>query len=144
MAKETKNILLVDDDADDQLLFRNALNQIDSNVNLQTASNGAVALKQIEVPPPPDLIFLDLNMPVMNGYECLKALKGKEPYKNIPVVIFTTTNDHVAIEETRQMGASAFFHKPIEFDNLRERLHRVLGFIDNGSVLENGKLSFVF
>ena len=77
MDKGIRNILLVDDDADDQLLFRSALSQVDSQVNIQTASNGAVALKQMEIPPPPDIIFLDLNMPVMNGYECLKALKKK-------------------------------------------------------------------
>lgn len=141
MTGNIQNILMVDDDADDQLLFRNALSQINSKVNVHTANNGAVALKQIEVPPPPDLIFLDLNMPVMNGYECLKALKNRDRYKDIPVVIFTTTNDHAAIEETRQMGASAFFHKPVEFDKLREKLHHLLGFICGGK--ENVAPGFV-
>ena len=128
---------MIDDDEDDQMLFQQALNEINKSVTFYTAINGHDALKKLETPPPPDIIFLDLNMPIMNGFECLSALKKQKRYEHIPVVIFTTANDAGTIEQTRKLGASAFFHKPVDFGHLREKLSKVI----NGIA---GKSSDVF
>ena len=123
---KAKRILLVDDDEDDQLYFRDAINELNHLLECDIANNGREALVQMEVPPPPDLIFLDLNMPVMNGYECLELLKKEDRYKHIPVVIFTTSKDPKDIDKVRKMGANLFFTKPTNFDTLCTKLNKIL------------------
>ncbi|HMH20856.1 MAG TPA: response regulator [Puia sp.] len=121
-----KKILLVDDDADDQLYFRDALNEISPDSHCEIASNGKEALEQIGIPPPPDLIFLDLNMPVMNGYECLVALKQQQRYKDIPVVIFTTSKNALDVQRSKELGADLFLTKPADFGILCDKLLKIL------------------
>jgi len=116
-----KKVLMVDDDADDQLLFANAMQEIDATMHYEIANNGIEALEKLKTFVP-DVIFLDLNMPMMNGMECLAALKKNKMLAQIPVIIFTTTNDKISIATAKEMGATAFFHKPIEFNRLREKL----------------------
>jgi CheY-like chemotaxis protein len=120
---------MVDDDEDDQMLFKEALKQVSGSVRCDTAINGADALEKLKLIPPPDMIFLDLNMPVMNGFECLMALKKEQFYQDIPVIIYTTANDTATIEKSRKLGASAFFHKPIDFDLLLSKLRQVVSLI---------------
>ena len=124
--KKAKKILLIDDDIDDQLYFKDAINEISKSLECKIANNGREAIKQINVPPPPDLIFLDLNMPVMNGYECLSFLKREDLYKNIPVVIFTTSQSVNDIEKCRKIGAELFFTKPSNFNTLCAKLDSIL------------------
>ncbi|MEO5889817.1 MAG: response regulator [Ferruginibacter sp.] len=123
---KTKRILLIDDDADDQLYFRDAISELNKPLECEIANNGLEAIEQMNVPPPPDLIFLDLNMPVMNGYECLAYLKKEDRYKDIPVVIFTTSQNEIDIERTRKLGAKLFFTKPSNFDTLCAKLDKIL------------------
>src|SRR5687768_6390355 len=96
--KRYKRILMVDDDKHDQELFAEMLNEADSSAILSIAMNGQQALEVLRnAPVLPDLIFLDLNMPIMNGFEFLEHIKSKEQYKafkRIPIIVFTTTNNH--------------------------------------------------
>jgi|SRR5450432_2262183 len=124
--KRAKRILLVDDDADDQLYFKDAINEISPDLQFEVARNGQEALATIGIPPPPDLIFLDLNMPIMNGYECLTALKKTAPYNQIPVVIFTTSKNEQDIQRSKKLGASLFFTKPSNFKLLCNKLDKIL------------------
>ncbi|WP_301922697.1 response regulator [Ferruginibacter sp.] len=126
MTKTIEYILMVDDDEDDQMLFKEALKQVNGLVKCEVAFNGAEALEKLKINPVPDIIFLDLNMPVMNGFECLRAIKKDQFLKDIPVIIFTTANDNVTIERSRKLGATAFFHKPIDFNNLLNKLQQLL------------------
>ncbi len=121
-----KRILLVDDDADDQLYFRDAISELRKKVECVIGNNGKEAQVQIGNPPPPDIIFLDLNMPLMNGYEFLDFLKKEEAYKNIPVVIFTTSSEPQDVARVRQMGAHLFFTKPTNFSILCSKLDKIL------------------
>jgi len=122
-----KNILLVEDDIDDQLLFRDAVSGINEILSCAIANNGREALECLQTPPPPDVIFLDLNMPIMNGIECLSALRNSDRYRNIPVIIFSTSSNYNDIERTKNMGATLFFHKPSSFKMLCERLRFLFG-----------------
>lgn len=124
--KKSIRILLVDDDADDQLYFKDAINEISPHLECDVANNGREALQNIVIPPPPDVIFLDLNMPVMNGYECLTELKKTSEYKHIPVIIFTTSKNERDIERTQKLGASLFFTKPSNFSTLCNKLNQIL------------------
>ena len=122
-----KKILLVEDDTDDQLFFVDAVKEIEPTLECGIASNGLEALDHLDkVPPPPSIIFLDLNMPIMNGFECLAKLKAIKQYKEIPVVIFTTSNQPVDVERTISMGAKLFLTKPPDFEVLKDKLHDIL------------------
>jgi len=122
-----KRIFLVDDDIDDQLFFTEALREIDESIECEIASNGRDALERLKKSElMPDILFLDLNMPLMNGYECLNQLKKEPAFADIPVVIFTTSNDPRDAELTHQLGADVFLSKPNEFGQLRLKLERIL------------------
>ena len=122
-----KKILLVDDDSDDQLFFIDAIKELEPALECGIANNGVEALDLLKkVPPPPSLIFLDLNMPLMNGFECLAKLKEINQYKEIPVIIFTTSNHPIDVERTISMGAKMFLTKPPDFEVLKEKLGDIL------------------
>lgn len=121
-----QKILLVDDDSDDQLFFVDALSEIDPNVYCEVKENGAEALTRLEKEPLPDIIFLDLNMPVMNGFDCLAALRQREDLGHIPVIIYSTTSDHSTVKKTHDLGANAFFRKPNDFHSMRAKLEDLL------------------
>ncbi len=129
------SLLLVDDDADDQLLFSEALREIKSSILYEAVSNGIEALKRLSLSPSiPQLIFLDLNMPVMHGFECLKRIKSNPILEHIPVIIFTTSSSPLDVHMAKHFGASAYFCKPMHFNHLCERLKSILdGFWELGS-----------
>jgi CheY-like chemotaxis protein len=112
--------LLADDDPDDVDMFREALSIIDPSIIFYHAQDGRGVLdnlgdKNLEKP---GIIFLDINMPIMNGWECLAKLKECELYRNIPVVIYSTASYHKEVEKAFDMGAICFFTKPTEFRQL--------------------------
>ncbi len=114
-----KQIFLIDDDIDDQELFISALEKIDLNVDCKVASNGLEALGKLanqEVMP--NWIFLDLNMPLMNGQEFLKKIKKDDSLKHIPIFVFTTSKNPRTIEEVLELGARKFITKPNSFNEL--------------------------
>ena len=122
-----KRILLVDDDEDDQVIFLDALSEITGDVECITASNGADAITNLKtLIPAPSIIFLDLNMPFMNGFECLEQIKKDERYKKIPVIIFTTSNSRADEIRTKEMGAELFFTKTPDFKLLKSKLREIL------------------
>ncbi|MEP7164423.1 MAG: response regulator [Ferruginibacter sp.] len=124
--EKTLRILLVDDDADDQVYFIDALKEVNPAIVCEVANNGNEALQQIAIPPPPDLIFMDLNMPIMNGYECLAILKKELRFQHIPVIIFTTSRNPQDIERSKELGASLFFTKPSNFKILCHNLDQIV------------------
>ena len=106
-------ILLVEDDIDDQYFFREALSLLSPALSCQIAENGVEALKLLKELPRFDIIFMDINMPKMNGIECLQVLKSNDSYKNIPVVILSTSSDQAYIDRCKILGATYYFTKPI-------------------------------
>ena len=122
-----QSILLVDDDEDDQLLFIDAIGEIDKSIQCRVANDGLEAILSLETKSPtPDLIFLDLNMPKMNGYQCLAQLKKEAKFREIPVVIYTTSKIESDRERTLKMGARYFLTKPSDFSELIGELTRIL------------------
>jgi CheY-like chemotaxis protein len=117
------NILLVDDDFEDQMFFRTALEQINWETKCSFANNGIDALRLVE-DEQPDIIFLDLNMPLMNGFEFMQQFRQLD--KETPVVIFTTSEDDKDISEAHKCGAQGFFTKPSGYVKLKEVLTDIL------------------
>lgn len=121
-----KRILLVEDDSEDQFLFNQALDCIELSVFCKSVSNGQDALDHLSHWTDYEVIFLDLNMPVMNGIDCLKLIKGNEKCNKIPVVIFTTSLNPYELNHCMELGAVTIFHKPNTFPELCNGLHAIL------------------
>ncbi|MEO7443908.1 MAG: response regulator [Ferruginibacter sp.] len=121
------NIFLIDDDEDDLFMFKEVIESISSSLLCETALNGKIALEVLKNRTSfPDIIFLDLNMPIMDGLDFLIQIKKEEFLKNIPVCIFTTTNTPRDKELTKELGAISFLTKPSDFQMLRSQLEQIL------------------
>jgi CheY-like chemotaxis protein len=116
-------VLLVDDDDDERVLFVEALDELNRNIVCDFADNGEAALKVLtDEDDLPDYIFLDLNMHLLNGMQCLAKIKSHGRLKNIPIIIYTTSRLEKDRLETQKLGASYFLSKPKKFDNLVKAL----------------------
>lgn len=117
-------ILHADDDLDDcQLLFE-AFHCIDPAITCVMAHDGRQALATLRQSAKlPDYIFLDVNMPVMDGRTCLVELKKDVRLAHIPVIIYSTTTNKSEIYKLFELGASEYIHKPNSFDDLCKILH---------------------
>jgi CheY-like chemotaxis protein len=125
-----KVLLLVDDDEDDQHIFQEALKAIDEKIVCYTASDGRDALTKLrDALLIPDVVFLDLNMPVMTGKDCLIALKKDKDLKNIPVIVYSTSSVEKEKTNCLSLGAAHFLSKPTEFNILVTRLKEALKMI---------------
>ncbi len=125
-----KNILLADDDSDDRDFFADALKEVLVDTELTTANDGAelmTVLQTVITPPPPHVIFLDLNMPRKNGFECLREIRQTPTLKNIPVVIFSTSVSPTAVDATYSLGANCYVCKPNSHKLLKKAIEIVLG-----------------
>jgi CheY-like chemotaxis protein len=123
-----KNIYLADDDEDDRLFFQDALSEVCTEVTLTIAKDGVELMHKLHLQPSPlpDVIFLDLNMPAKNGFECLVEIKRNELLKHLPVVIFSTTMQEETVNKVYKEGANFYIRKPDNFNQLKKALNKVL------------------
>jgi len=123
-----KVILIVDDDTDDIELFCLAVSEIDKTIECTSARTGEEAMQLLRknLLRKPDYIFLDLNMPRMNGKQCLKLLKTDPEFSHIPVIIYSTSKLPEEYEETKQLGAVQFLTKPTKHTDLKKAITFVL------------------
>jgi CheY-like chemotaxis protein len=123
-----KNILQIDDDDDDLEIFLAAVKELDRSVNIITLNTTTGALEKLTAKEiNPDIIFLDLNMPVLSGQQFLKEIKKDPELKQIPVVIFSTFSDENTIKLTKELGAFHFITKPNKFIDLLNALKPIIG-----------------
>ena len=124
--EDKTTFLLIDDDSDDRMLFQIALEDARANVAYMEASGCSEALKILESSSElPDYIFLDLNMPEIDGAECLSILKQHSRFSQIPVIMFSTSSDPEDISRTRKMGAIDFVSKPSKVSELTQLIDRI-------------------
>src|SRR5438874_13541995 len=99
-------LLIIDDDPDDAGLLCAAVYKVNKEYHCNIASNGNEALQLLkDAIVTPDLIFMDLNLPLMNGKECLTELKKRPELKNIPVIVYSTSKLQTDIDEAYKLGA---------------------------------------
>lgn len=112
-------ILLVDDDAEDREIMIDAMAKLTSE-NIQCAENGEAALrllfKYAELNAFPCLVILDLNMPKMNGRQTLQMLKSDSRFRDIPVVIYSTSLNPLEKEACMALGAQSYITKPTTYN----------------------------
>ncbi len=117
---------LIDDDVDDQDIFKLALEEVDPAIRCELASDGVEALQKLREEKGfcPDYIFLDLNMPRMNGRQCLAEIRKLDFLSHTPVVIYSTSSDSKDITDTKQLGAADYIVKPNTVSALADILAR--------------------
>jgi|SRR6478609_1747351 len=115
--KEPLKIILAEDDPDDQELFMEALEATNVPSEVTTVENGKQLVDTLKDPaePKPDIVFIDINMPVKGGKQALEEIKSDEKLKEIPAVMLSTSNHPNDIEETFNKGANLYIQKPSSF-----------------------------
>ena len=124
------SICLAEDDEDDYHLFKESLNEIPIDTNLIRVSNGEKLITHLagtaEIP---DVLFLDLNMPLKNGRECLLEIKQREKLRDMPVIIFSTSFDIDIVKQLYEDGAWYYLRKPAEYENQKLFLQKALALL---------------
>lgn len=140
-----KYIALAEDDADDQLLFTEALKQVCSDNILTTVSNGTLMLELLRKNKNslPDVVVLDVNMPGMSGIECLKIIRSKPEFNHLPIVILSTTTDPKTVDDAYVSGASGYAVKPGKFDDLKSIVGKIAEFELMSSVQLRNRNDFI-
>ncbi len=120
-------ILYVDDDSDDREIFREAVQSIDKSIVCLTACNGLDALSILESQKDlPDVVFLDINMPLMTGTTCLAEIKRNKKMAHVPVIMFTTSTNPTEVAQCKKYGAMEYLNKPVSYHHLTETLMTII------------------
>jgi CheY-like chemotaxis protein len=139
------NILLADDDTDDCIFFKEALEELIISTDLTTVHDGEQLMELLmdEENELPHILFLDLNMPRKNGFECLSEIKQNVKLKDVPVVIFSTSFEQEVVNRLYKNGAQYFIRKPSVFLQFKEIILHALLLILDESISCSTKENFV-
>jgi CheY-like chemotaxis protein len=120
------NILLADDDTDDCIFFKEAVEELLLSTHLTAVNDGEQLMQLLtnETNELPDVLFLDLNMPRKNGFECLSEIKGNQKLYQLPVIIFSTSFEQEVVNLLYKNGAQYFIRKPSEFSQFKKIIHQ--------------------
>ena len=114
------HILLVEDNVLDADLIKRALQKVEAGINLEIASDGEEAIQYLDKwekgQPTPIVILLDLKLPKISGLDVLKRLKTHPKYRLLPVVVLTSSNETIDIQQAYALGANSYILKAIDYD----------------------------
>lgn len=131
------NILLLEDDQIEIMKFQRALSKLESDAKVIPTSNGEQALQWLgETPELPDVIFLDLNMPRLNGLEFLAILKADDRLKFIPTVVLTTSSNKKDLLACYEIGVAGYILKPLQYADYVTRIGAVLSYWENNELVK--------
>jgi CheY-like chemotaxis protein len=132
-AYQSVTILLVEDDPGHARLIEKNMRRSSFTNDIVVVSDGQTALDFIRgegeyagrKPPSPLLILLDLNLPVLDGYQVLERLKSDERTRRIPVIILTSTEDAREVERCYELGCNIYVTKPVSYEQFSEAIARI-------------------
>jgi CheY-like chemotaxis protein len=125
---------MADDDEEDRLMMREAFDACKLDNPLHFVENGEECLAYLRqkgryaapgAAPRPGIVFLDLKMPGMSGFEVLQAIKSDPKLRAIPVVVMTTSDAQEDVGESYRLGVSGYVTKPVTFDGLVQAVNAV-------------------
>jgi CheY-like chemotaxis protein len=121
-----KHIVLIDDDDDDQFIFLTALKDVAPECECRIKNNGLTAFRDLQVDHDHiDMIFLDLSMPIMNGFEFLTILKTDSRLSSIPITIYSTSNNPLDLKRAKGLGVELFISKTSDIQDLINELNLI-------------------
>jgi len=122
----TQTIFLADDDADDREFFEYACDEIDAQIELLLFENGQLLCDYFKGKKRlPAIVFLDINMPKMDGFQCLEKIRSSPAYENLCVIMYSTSSNIVDIQKSYRLGANGFVQKPYSFEALKSILNKI-------------------
>lgn len=121
---QTLTILLADDDIEDILLFKEVISDFQITIDLHVANDGVEAIKILNSLENVDIVFLDINMPLMNGLECLKEIR-KQSLSVCAIMLSTSNTDH-HVFESKSLGANGYITKPSSLDRYKQTIKHVM------------------
>lgn len=120
---DTLNFYLADDDKDDREFFMEALEEVTSEIAVRQFTNGVDLMDALFTKKKvPDAIFLDLHMPLMDGFECLADIRSFPQFSNIKVIVYSTSYNEMEVNQLREDGANHYLQKPNSFQQLKSLL----------------------
>ena len=138
------NIFLADDDQDDRELFMDALSELPIETSVKQFQNGVDLMAELySGNPKPDTIFLDLRMPLMDGFECLTDIRSIPELSEIQIIIYSTSYNENEVEQLKESGANLYIKKPNSYNQLKTVLYKSLKPIQNTTSKTNDDLSFM-
>ena len=145
MDSKQLNILLADDDIDDCVFFKEALAELNISTKLTAVHDGEKLMKLLtsKTNVLPHILFLDLNMPRKNGFECLSEIKENEKLKGLPVAVFSTSYEQEVVNLLYKNGAQYFIRKPAEFTQFKKIILHTLTLIMQENISQPKKEDFV-
>ena len=137
-------VLLADDDGDDRLFFEEAIMELQLKVDLRMVKDGMELMNYLHGSgiTLPQILFLDLNMPFKNGFQCLEEMRTVKAFDEIIIVLYSTTARPSDIEAGFKKGANLFIHKPNSYSLLKQILYKIL--MMDLQELQRSKENFVF
>jgi CheY-like chemotaxis protein len=140
---ERVQAVLADDDVDDRFFFEKALQDCSLPVDLKMLENGEELMKHLhKTKAPPDVLFLDLNMPRKNGAECLREIKDNVLLKKLPVIIYSTSLQEEVADVLHEQGAH-FYIRKTDFPELKKILCGVVEMIVTQRLTRPDRKKFV-
>jgi CheY-like chemotaxis protein len=145
MTEKIIQLLLADDDKDDCDLFKEALDELALHAKLDIVHDGEQLMQLLrdKTSDLPNVLFLDLNMPRKNGFECLSEIKQNDQLKGLPVIIFSTSYDRDIANLLHANGACFYISKPNEFNKLKKVIHTALVAATQGDPTKPDRDNFV-
>ena len=121
-----KKIFLLDDDADEHEIFQSALKKVNEQVTFNSASTWQEAMPML-TNSFPDFIFVDLNMPKMDGISCVAEIRKIKPLQHTPIYIYSTGINEKEGKKAISFGATNYIVKPASFVDLCKLLKKIIG-----------------
>jgi len=145
MTDNTLHILLVDDNKNEHIFFTHALKYIGVSFKLSGLTGGLQLMKYLKEDsnPLPDILFLDVNMPIKNGIDCLTEIRADDRYRDMPIVMYSTSDAPKDTDVTYQLGADLYVQKPVEIEDLVSMLSSVLDAYRHNQLLNNSRENYV-
>lgn len=127
MNNDRKYIILADDDEDDRLFFEEVLADLSLNVDFEYVSNGLEVMERLnKMKLLPDMLFMDLNMPLQSGHDCLKEIRSDDRLKDLPVIIYSTSLHGETVDRLYEDGADYYICKPGDYSKLKSVIHKAI------------------
>ncbi|MBE9463895.1 response regulator [Dyadobacter subterraneus] len=121
---QTLTILLAEDDSEDILVFKEVISDFQITINLRVAKDGVEAIELLSSLQEVDIVFLDINMPLMNGFECLSEIRKQSWAVSVIMLSTSNTEQHVAM--AKALGANGYITKPSSLSQYRQTIKNVI------------------
>ncbi len=121
------SVLLAEDDEDDVHLFKTVLAELNQDILVTVAADGNLLMAFLkQATTLPEMIFLDLNMPFKNGFQCLREIRGNEKWNSIKIFVLSTSSQPQHIEDAYKGGADLYLSKPTSYTQFKNMVEKCL------------------